>query len=474
MPTSRRHAPEHFTELINEFESIRRAFELPQSFNDEADTEAKTATLRHIHVDRTDRRYLSLDPPGSRDLDQAASVDQNGTTLRLHYAIADVAAWVEPGGAIDGEAAARGCTIYCPDRRVPLHPAVLSEGRASLLQGQDTPAVVWTVDIDSEGAATLVNLERALIRNHHGGTYEDAQRELDAGTADSQLGLIAEIGRRRRRVEEERGGISLRLPDQEVEFNASTQRAELHYRAAHEIEDANAQLSLTCGILAGEIMTNAGFGVLRTMPPAADHVKRTLRDLGRALGTPWPKGTKYGDWIRTIDPSTPVGVALLTASARTLRGAAYTTFDGALPDITTHSAIASTYAHVTAPLRRRSDRYATECVLAAVAGERPADWVTEALPNLGEEMTEATQRANSVDRACLDAMEAYVLFPYLGTQLSATVVGEPRQGTVGVYLETPAVTAFASVDDAPPIGSTVTVTVDAVDVSERSVSLSIN
>ena len=72
----------------------------------------------------------------------------------MRYAIADVAEYVERGGAVEREAWARGETVYCPDLRIPLYPQVLSENAASLLPGVDRPAVVFTIDLDEIGDQT--------------------------------------------------------------------------------------------------------------------------------------------------------------------------------------------------------------------------------------------------------------------------------------------------------------------------------
>ena len=90
--------------------------------------------------DVTELPFLTIDPPGSMDLDQAMHLERRGAGFRVRYAIADVAAFVRPGGAIDAEAHRRVETLYSPDTRTPLHPPVLSEGAASLLPGQVRPA----------------------------------------------------------------------------------------------------------------------------------------------------------------------------------------------------------------------------------------------------------------------------------------------------------------------------------------------
>ncbi len=111
--------------------------------------------------DHTDVPYLTIDPPGSMDLDQAMHIDRFGTGYRVRYAIADVAAFVSPGDPVDVEAHVRGETLYSPDLRTPLHPPVIGEAAASLLPDQVRPALVWTIDLDADGRQTAVDVKRA-------------------------------------------------------------------------------------------------------------------------------------------------------------------------------------------------------------------------------------------------------------------------------------------------------------------------
>ena len=106
---------------------------------------------RSARLDARDLDLVTVDPPGTRDLDQAFHAERTGTGYRVHYAIADVAAFVAPGGALDREAFARGVTLYLPDGRAPLYPDDLGEGVASLLPGVDRPALLWTFDLDARG-----------------------------------------------------------------------------------------------------------------------------------------------------------------------------------------------------------------------------------------------------------------------------------------------------------------------------------
>ena len=91
--------------------------------------------------DLTDLEFVTIDPAGAMDLDQAMHLEADGDGYVVHYAIADVMAFVEPGDPVDVEAHGRGESLYGADSKIPLHPKVLSEGAASLLPDEDRPGV---------------------------------------------------------------------------------------------------------------------------------------------------------------------------------------------------------------------------------------------------------------------------------------------------------------------------------------------
>ncbi|MDT9697936.1 RNB domain-containing ribonuclease [Streptomyces sp. P17] len=404
--------------------------------------------------DATDVPLVTIDPPTSTDLDQAMHLSRQGTGYRVRYAIADVAAFVVAGSSLDRETHRRVTTLYFPDTRIPLHPALLSEGAASLLPGQTRPAVLWTIDLDAEGRPLAVDVRRALVRSRAKLDYAGVQKEIDDGTAEEPLALLAEIGRLREGLEVDRGGISLNVPEQEiVERNGGY---ELTYRAPLPAEGWNAQVSLLTGMAAADLMLSSGTGVLRTLPAAPDGAVGRLRRTAHALHIDWPHHVSYAELVRTLDPRVPHHAAFLQECTTLLRGAGYTVFkDGKLPDIATHSAVAAPYAHCTAPLRRLADRFASELCLAAVEGGPPPEWVLSALNALPDEMATGSRRAGTVERACVDIVEAALLKDRVGEVFDAYVVDvdERRPGVGTVQLETPAVIGrIESGDGALPLG----------------------
>ena len=142
--TARRTSVAPAEALARGLDALRAEAGIPQAFGPQAEAEAAASAAREPAGARVELAFVTIDPPGSRDLDQAVHIERRGDGHRVSYAIADVGAWVGPASALDRETHERGVTIYAPDRRTPLHPPVLSEGGASLLPGQWCPAVLWS------------------------------------------------------------------------------------------------------------------------------------------------------------------------------------------------------------------------------------------------------------------------------------------------------------------------------------------
>ena len=279
----------------------------------------------------------------------------------ISYAIADVAAFVTGGDVIDREAHRRVMTMYAPDLRVPLYPPALSEGAASLLPDQVRPALLWTIRVDDRGQMLDADVTRARVRSREQLSYEQAQTEIEGPAPREVLRLLAEVGIWRESRERDRGGVSLQIPDQEV--RKTPEGWTLAYRANLPVEGWNAQISLLTGMAAAHLMLYGQIGILRTLPPADHFALRRLHATAKALRVPWPAELDYPEFVRSLDPSRPEHAAVLNACASLFRGAAYKAFSGGIPEEAEHAALAIDYAHVTAPLRRLVDRYASEiCV----------------------------------------------------------------------------------------------------------------
>lgn len=421
-------------------------------------------------LDRTDLPLVTIDPPGSLDLDQALHIERSGHGYRVWYAIADVAAFVAPDGAIDVEAHRRGETLYAPDHRVPLHPLVLSEGAASLLPGQLRPALVWRLDLDADGEGTRVEVARAQVRSRAKLDYGGVQRRIDEGTAEEPLMLLREVGRLRQQREQERGGVSLPVPEQEVVVEDG--RWSLEYHTALPVEGWNAEISLLTGMGCAQIMLYGEVGILRTLPPADDRAIHRLRHVAKALRLHWDADVEYPEFVRSLDQDSPAGAAMLTACASLLRGAAYVAFDGGVPEHIEHAALAAEYAHCTAPLRRLVDRYAGEVAVALCSDQAVPDWVTSKLRSLPKEMAAADQRAHQFDAAVVSLVESGMLEARVGQEFDGVVIeADNADRSKGrVMVQEPAVEGrVESPDGDLPLGEEVVVRLVEADRATRAI-----
>ena len=495
-------------EVARALDALRAQYEVPTAFPPEALAEAEAAATawaqdgpaRLLAAGARDARALDLvtiDPPGSMDLDQAvllerlpSPTDHAGAptgdapgpvaAYRVHYAIASLATFITPGGALDAELRRRGETIYAPDAATPLHPEVLSHGAASLLENVDRPACLWTIDLDARGEVLSARVERALVRSRARLTYDQVQAAIDeAGflppSAPADLpGLLAEVGRLRLEREAARGGISMTTPEQVIEATgtgaagtAGTRETagsdcpdgpdgssapggyRLAYRVPVPAEQYNAQISLLTGMCAARIMVECGVGILRTLPPARPEDYARLRRVAAALGIDWPAARPYPELVRGLDHAVPAHAAFMGQAMSLFRGSGYLAFGAggvAVPaddeasdaEEAVHSAIAARYAHVTAPLRRLVDRYGEEICIAACAGRSAPEWVLQALPDLPGVMEQTGKRARAIGRGALTALEALVLRGHEGEVFDGVITSE-RDGRGELVLAEPAV-----------------------------------
>ena len=457
-----------------DFDAIRGELGVSEDYGDAALAEAAAATDRFgdEREDRTDLPFVTIDPPGSMDLDQAVHLAADADGYTVHYAIADVAALMQPEGALDQESRRRGTTVYFPDGSVPLHPRALSEGAGSLLPEQVRPCVLWTIRVTREGAVTDVDVRRARVRSVARLDYAGVATDAAAGRLHPSITALPEFGELRRRVALAGGAIELDLPDQEVVRDVDG-RWVLQIAPRTPADLWNSQLSLLTGRCAGEIMREAGIGLLRTLPSAPAQAVADLRATARALGVGWPDDQTPGQFLAGLPPDMPATLALMSHAAGLMRGAGYLALgDGVAPpaaDEMVHAAIGGVYAHVTAPLRRLGDRFATEVCLAVTAGQPVPDWVIRALPTLPKILRAADSLGASADRESIDLTEAVVLEDRVGERFDAVVLAQADgKRPARIFIEEPAV--LASCDGTPEQGTRLPVTLTAADPVERKVS----
>jgi exoribonuclease R len=468
-------------ELVAGFAAIETEFGVPGPFPPAVTNEVTRTTSPQARaavltqVSRTDLQqleFVTLDPASSTDLDQAFCIEeQPDGTLLLHYAIADVAAWVPAGGPTETEAWNRGETVYTSRGRIPQYPELVSEDAGSLLPNGPRPSIVLDIVVDAKGIASLRTVRRAVIRSRAKLAYET--------TDVSSLPHLEEFSRRIAIAEDERGAMRTELPEQEL-VQGDDGQYELALRSLAPSETANAALSLSANLAVGAYLAEAGVGLFRVMTPPDKHALRSLEHLASALDLEWTASQPLAAFQRSLDVTNPKHRAFLVGARRAGGGASYATIgcgeesQAALVDGKPfHAAIAGTYAHVTAPLRRLADRYVLEllCTLMDSGVAAVSDTQRAQLATLPAVMRRSGAMAAGVERAGVDLAEAVMLNSRVGERFSATVLESGDSGAVVQIAEPPvrARLSRSAIKNGAVAGAVVTVELRSVDVVTRSV-----
>ena len=438
---------------------IRTQFDVPSKFPDAVLAEAEQAADRPItnHADWTGKHFVTLDPAASTDLDQAFCIERAEADIILHYAIADVAWFVGSGGALDTEAWARGETIYMPNGKASLYPEALSQGAASLLPNVERPSVVFSIKIDRAGKASLDAATRAIVRSRAKLAYESVQ------PADLPRDF-AELSRRIEQAEDARGANRIDAPEQELIVDNSGHFM-LRFRPQAEAELQNAAMSLAANLAIADALFAHRTGLFRVMPEPQDWMVKRLRHTTKALGLKWPHEGSLKEFERTLDSSNPRDAAFRAAVRRAGPKASYAPYQDQV--VPWHSAMAATYAHATAPLRRLADRYVIEAAVQIANGKsvcKELDAVFQSLPAV---MDKAEEKAGQIDRAVLDLAEAVVLHGREGARFNAVVTDIDERGA-RIQVSNPAVIARVKANGMMP-GDVISVELMNVNVAQRRI-----
>lgn len=208
--------------------TIIHQYDLPESFPQEVldESAAIPETLSPTELSGRDdwrnRCVITIDPASARDYDDAIAVRRvpEGWELAVH--IADVSHYVQPGSALDREAARRGNSTYLPDRVLPMLPPRLCDGICSLRQGEDRLTRLCLMRIDATGETRHAEFRDAVICSRLRMSYPEALAVLEqrssSGDAevDSMLHEASTLAQLLRKRRFDRGSLNLDMPELHV------------------------------------------------------------------------------------------------------------------------------------------------------------------------------------------------------------------------------------------------------------------
>lgn len=372
---------------------------------------ARNAALRGFsregRLDLAGLEIVSIDGPHTREIDDALSIEPlPGGGARLGVHVADPAAFVEKDDPVDREALARAATRYFPDARLPMIPEEISEGAASLAEGEDRPALSFLVTLGAGGEPSSYEVVRSVVRSVARLTYEAADAAMRGGESPRSA-LLREIGRFTTLLEDRRVAAgAVRIPAPEVEPRVLGDGRIVLDRI--EADSPSRRLVAEAMVLAGA--TAARFCSERSVPAIYRRQPPPDRPLAAASFTP-------GDF----------------AAARAMRRSLRRGEVGISPG--RHFALGlEAYAQATSPLRRYQDLATHRQIVAALLG-LPHAHDLETL----QRIVATTEAAEADGRRAERAMDRYWLLRYLersvGAEVDAVVVDlEPRP--VVLLLET--------------------------------------
>jgi ribonuclease R len=416
------------------------------------EAEAMAARLQRATAEkRRDLRDVPLptiDPEDARDHDDAVWVEKLGEGYRAYIAIADVSEYVQPGSALDEEALERGCTIYLPDRAIPMLPAALAADLCSLLPEQERLTLCVIVELDRDGSVESFEIVEGVMRSHAMLTYGGVAKTLgftEQGPTSTQaealkkgLRVLDELAKKLRRRRMQRGALDLDLPEARVILDPKTGAPTDVIRRAQDpgVKRAYSMIEELM-LLANETVARY-LGQKKSPGVYRVHGKPDEQKLER-LGL---VAKKLGVEVDLESLSEPLGVSRWLAKIqkhprknvlemlllRSLKQAVYDTGNVG------HFGLASeAYVHFTSPIRRYPDVEVHRAVKHLLRGGKP-DTSAAAL----EALELAATRASTRERAAME-VEREVVDLYR-TLLMRDRLGETHEGTVtalvgsGVYV----------------------------------------
>jgi exoribonuclease-2 len=191
---------------------------IPRSFGAEALADATarmTSPPTLPTADLTHLRSFAIDDADTTEVDDAIALDPTNPN-RVHVLIADAALWVPAGSVLDAEARQRLTTLYLPDERIPMLPAIVGEGGASLVAGARRSALVIAATIDLDGKPLDIHIQRATVNVSRQLTYDHLEGVLGGSESDSDMASLAALERLatlHRRWRHQRGAVTFQRPE---------------------------------------------------------------------------------------------------------------------------------------------------------------------------------------------------------------------------------------------------------------------
>ena len=417
---------------------------IPTGFSDDVEAEAEAAeepTLKG-RTDLRDLPLVTIDPPDARDHDDAVYAEpdedpSNRGGFIVWVAIADVAAYVRPGSALDREARDKGNSVYFPDRVEPMLPERLSAGLCSLRAGEVRACLAVRMSFDKSGRKTGHRFVRGLMRSAAKFSYDQAQAAID-GDPDDVAGPLMErvlkplwaayaclkIGR------DARQPLAIETMERRIVMGEDGRVASIQPRVSLEAHRLIEEMMIQANVCAAETLEQRRSPLIYRVHDAPSMEKlQNLADFLSTIGIPWTKGepprTERFNRLLAQTRDGPHAEIVNEVVLRTQMQAIYS------PDNIGHFGLnLARYAHFTSPIRRYADLIVHRGLIGALKlgddGLSERDKVL--IGETAEVITMAERRAMAAERDAIDRYVAAYLSEHEGAEFDGRITGVTRFG----------------------------------------------
>ncbi|MGJ8626815.1 MAG: ribonuclease R [Sulfitobacter sp.] len=417
---------------------------IPDHFPDAVIAEADAAKPMGLkgREDLRDLPLITIDPSDARDHDDAcyAEVDNDPKNAGGHIvwvAIADVAAYVTPGSALDEEARKRGNSTYFPDRVVPMLPDRLSGDLCSLHEGVPRACIAVRMVLDAKGQKLSHSFHRALMKSPASLHYEEVQDAIDGNPNDRTDPLLETVLKplyaaydALKEARNLRQPLDLDLPERRIELGEDGKVSSVNFKDRLDAHRLIEELMVLANVAAAETLLAKKTPLLfRVHEEPSPEKLESLRETAQAAGFMLAKGqvlqTAHLNRLLNDAAGTDDAELINISTLRSMTQAYYA------PTHIGHFGLAlRSYAHFTSPIRRYADLIVHRALVTAHGwgddGLRAEE--IEMLDQAGAHISDTERRSMVAERDTTDRYLAAFLSERVGNEFSGRVSGIARFG----------------------------------------------
>ena len=423
--------------------TIIHEYGLPVEFSDEAMAEAHQEADRFEETvldgreDLTKEVIITIDPVDARDFDDAISLKRSRDGhWHLGVHIADVSHFVREGSLLDAEARHRGTSVYLPRRVIPMLPEVISNGLASLQQGNIRLTKSVLIEFSPEGVPLHTEFANSAIKVNRRFAYEEVMPVLKdperfrgrvSAKVRQLLERMHELAMMLRKRRFAGGALELHLPEVKIDFNEEGEVTGAHEAEHDESHQIIEEFMLAANIAVAVKLADLGLPYLRRVHGDPDQLKlKSFAEFAKALGYHLENYQSRPDLQAVINKAKgkPAEHAINYALLRSMKQAEYSEVDLG------HYALAvEDYCHFTSPIRRYPDLMVHRLINEVVTAKgKPRSPDRSEVAKLGVHCSNTERRAAAAERELTKVKLLTYMSERIGDELDAVITGVERFG----------------------------------------------